>query len=338
MYVEEILNDSNYLKVLKQNLQGIKGLCRRYSQDWVFVTSGYEGSGKSTLTLQEALLLNPKFKPKRNGAWNIKDFILLNKKFRKSPGEIVFLDESARMFLSKESAQKTNILLVKIFISNRSFGLFHFLNIPNFFWLERYLREFRIRSLNYTFFDWTRPDRRLFAFYTKRDYTKILMDKRARFFIIDAERFRHTFRPSFIEEFAKINEDDPFWQEYTEAKESFQVDLLDEALEEAMKLEDKGKMGFHDKMPAEEFVKWLSAHYRIYRSALLKFNADIVCRDWHIMQNVFYDKLHEAVDLGYLVRLSKTRYRLTEKGLKLLEKEGIEGNKELTQQILTEGG
>lgn len=337
MKIDEILSNEDYLKTLKKNLQGIKEVTQKYKQDWVFVTSGYEGTGKSTLTLQEALILNKNFSPSRNCAWTIKDFILLNKKFMKSPGEVIFLDESSSMFLSKESSQKTNIILVKIFISNRSFRLFHFLNIPNFYWLEKYIREFRIRSLSYTFFDWTNPDRRMFAFYTKRDYTRILLDKRARVYVIDSDLFLSKYKPSFVEEFSHIDESEPFWKEYMEGKEGFQEDLLDEALEEAIKLEERKKIGFNEKMSAEEFLKWLASHYRIYRSALLKFNTDEVTKNWHIKDEVFIDKLHELEDLGYLVRIAKTRYKLTEKGLQIVNQEGIEGNKELTKEFLEEG-
>jgi len=337
MKIKEILEDKNYLKYTKKNLDGIKEFCERFKQDWVFVTSGYEGSGKSTLTLQEATYLNEKFYPSRNGAWNIKDFILLNKKFRKQRGEVIFLDESARMFLGKESAQKANILLVKIFISNRSFGLFHFLNIPNPFYLERYLREFRIRTLNYTFFDYTNPERRLFAFYTKKDYTKILLDKRARYYIIDSERFTKAFKPSFFEEFKQIDEDEKFWQDYMKCKERFQVDMLDEALAEAIKLEENRKLGFHEGMNPEEFLKFLASEYRLWRSALLKFNTEEVARRWMIKTEVFEDLLHVLRSEGYLERLSKTRYRLTEKGLRVIEAEKIYGNKELTKRLLVTG-
>jgi len=119
--INEVISNKDILPNFKQNLIGERNFCDRLQQDWVNVVSGGEGGGKSTLSLEEAVLFNPNFNPKEHGAWNLKQFIELSRKYRKEPHTIIFLDEAANLFLSKESAAKSNIILVKLFISNRSF-------------------------------------------------------------------------------------------------------------------------------------------------------------------------------------------------------------------------
>jgi|GEM_PF-2488560 len=318
--VRDLLEDKGYMSKLKRNLAQIKDFCSKFEQDWVFVTSGYEGTGKSTLTLQEALLVNEDFRPRKHGAWNIKDYIQLCLKYRKKPFTPLFLDEAVKMFLSKESQLKHNIILVKIFVSNRSFQHFNFLNIPNFFWLEKYIREFRIRSLNYTFFDWKDPNIRYFAYYSKKRYMRILMDaKKARVFILDPEVFIKKYKPNFLDTFKPLPKDCELWKEYIQCKEQFQVDLLQEALEEVMKWEERGKIGFNENTDLEEFLRFLCSKYRLLGTNWLKFKIEEVARETMTRTETIQDLVFALKAEDYIRNISRSRYALTEKGIKAVK-------------------
>lgn len=315
--ISEVIKNKNILPNFKQNLIGERSFCDKLQQDWVNVVSGGEGGGKSTLSLEEAVLFNPNFNPKEHGAWNLKQFIELSRKYRKEPHTIIFLDEAANLFLSKESAAKSNIILVKLFISNRSFQHHYILNIPSIFWLEKYIREFRIRSLNYVWIDWKNIEDRWFAFYSKQQYLNILMDsKKARLYTVNPTAFVRMYRPNFVEKYVGLQGD--LWDRYIECKEKFQVDLLDEAYEECLKLEEAKKIGFNDNLNPNEFFVWLWSHFNVQNSFTMKFSKMNVAAEAMIERDTASILVDNCVRDGFIYKIDRYSYMVTDKGKNVL--------------------
>lgn len=113
-------------------------------QDRVYVVSGREGLGKSTLALQLAYFLDPTF--------SINDIVFSAKTFarriREAPKfkSIVF-DEAFNGLSSKGSISKENKELVRLLQECRQRNLFIFIVLPSFFLLEKYVGIFRSTAL-----------------------------------------------------------------------------------------------------------------------------------------------------------------------------------------------
>lgn len=312
------LEDPKYLRTLKKNLVGIDGICREFKQDWPIVISGGEGSGKSTLGLLISFILNPKkFNIKKQMAWTLVDFIKLSQKYRHDPYKVVFFDEAVRLCFSREFMQKANIILVKLFISNRSFQHFYLINIPNFFYLEKYLREWRIKTLTLTYIDWIRPNVRYFSFYSKKRYRAILMNPKARTAIIDPDMFMKRHKPNFVEQFKELQ--GKVWDEYMKQKERFQDELLRESIEEAIKLEEKRKLGFHDKMNSDDLFVWLSANFRWGRTKFMNFTIEEAAKKAIVAKKLMNDLVNRLIEEGYFYARGRRTYEIKDKGMALIE-------------------
>lgn len=131
--------------------------------DSVFVVCGMEGSGKSTLMLHGMDYLGAE-------PWQIAldrvNFVKAIWKTKKQ--EQACLDEAGDALFSRDALSDFNKDLVKTYMVIRGKGLITFLVIPDFFLLDRYFREHRVRGLFYTY------RRGKFLFYTRKEIKKII--------------------------------------------------------------------------------------------------------------------------------------------------------------------
>ncbi|HIQ49974.1 MAG TPA: hypothetical protein EYH56_02135 [Nanoarchaeota archaeon] len=227
-------------EILLKNIQNIKDFVLSMDSDWVFANTGEEGSGKSMLSLYIAKKIEKKLNLRETVAFTMKEYLELVKKHRENPGKVLIFDEAVSSFFSRESMGKFNRVITKLFIINRSMNHIHILNIPNFYYLDVYLREHRIKTLLFSYYDLLN-NKRLSSWYgkeqiadlnnpEKKKYYRILMVKGAKF----VEKFRPIFHFSIdIEELSDIKE------EYEKLKVDFQTDFLTEAEKEIMQEEIK---------------------------------------------------------------------------------------------------
>lgn len=307
----------NYLKSFKANWNGIKTHCKDFNVDWVFVNGGIEGYGKSTWGIIKAFFLDPKFNFKKQNCNNLSQYVKITRKFRKEPFKVIIFDEAVRAFFSREFAYKSNVILVKLFISNRSFRHYHILNIPSVFYLDRYLREWRIKNFDYIYIEEKQdPNSRMAAFYSKINYIKILKNEaRSRFYMILPELFLRYYEPDFVEKFNKLPEN--IWEEmYEPEKEKIQDELLEEAYQEALKLEERKKLGFHEKMKPEDFFRWLGSRFR--EGFKLRFTVEKVARTAVTRTETINYLIGLCNDLGYMNKTAGNEWILTQKGLEIL--------------------
>jgi len=133
---------------LYKNLMHIKeGIKKKF--DGILVVDGMEGSGKSELAFQCALIINEDFNDK-DIFYSVDQFEewLENTKI----GSAGVWDEFALAGLSADALSSLQILLIKKFVLIRKKRLFIALVIPYFFMLQRYFAISRTRALihNYT--------------------------------------------------------------------------------------------------------------------------------------------------------------------------------------------
>jgi len=228
------------IDTLIKNIQGVKDFVKKMDSDWVFANTGEEGSGKSMLSLFIAKKLENKLNLKETIAFTMKEYIELVKKHRNNKGKVLIFDEAVSSFFSRESMGKFNRIITKLFIINRSFNHIHILNIPNFYYLDIYLREHRIKTLLFSYYDLLN-NLRMSSWYGKEQIAELNNPERKKYYrilMIKGKRFVEKFQPLFhfqidIEELRDIEE------KYKEMKADFQSDFLAEAEKEILQEEIK---------------------------------------------------------------------------------------------------
>lgn len=112
-------------------------------RDCVIAVSGVEGEGKSTYSMEQAMKINgPKFMLKRHfiySPYEVRDRI------RQMHGEAVTIDEGMEAFYKRNWNTQNNKLLNMIFSMCRKQNLAVLINIPNFWDLDPYYRNHRIK-------------------------------------------------------------------------------------------------------------------------------------------------------------------------------------------------
>ena len=112
--------------------------------DWdnFFCFSGDEGSGKSTVAQKLAKLLDPKF-TFDNIVYGFKDFE--SRVYSLPPGASILHDELGKSAFNRDAMKKVNKEIVKMAMVCRDQNKSLLSCIPNFWWLDPYLRDHRTR-------------------------------------------------------------------------------------------------------------------------------------------------------------------------------------------------
>lgn len=127
------------------DFQGFIDLLRRRMHadfDNVICLDGYEGSGKSTLGLFIALNLDPQFSADRV----IYDHEDWDWQFKIADKQRVFVfDEGGNLAFNRDFSAAPQKKLVKILMQIRQLNSTLIMCIPNFNWLDKYIRDHRTR-------------------------------------------------------------------------------------------------------------------------------------------------------------------------------------------------
>ncbi len=133
-------------EILTKNLDIIKNLINYKDYDWLHVVTGVEGTGKSTLATQLCLYIDPDFFEKDNIITNVSE---LKRCFRLSnKGSAILIDEGAPMFFSRDSMKKETKEATQLLRGLRGKNCFVCICMPDFFALDKYIREHRVGSLS----------------------------------------------------------------------------------------------------------------------------------------------------------------------------------------------
>ena len=301
-------------------LAGIREYCEKFNQDWVFCMGGMEGAGKSTLALKTAKALDPTFDIKKQLVDSLKEYSVLTKEIKNEPFKAIDFDEAVNAFFSRSAMEKANKILVKLFITNRSYRHFHFITIPSVFYLDRYIREWRVKTFTYSWIDWQYPNRRFFAVYHRKRYKQLIMGgKAAQKAMIDKDELMRRYKPNFVTSFERLNKKD--WAIYEKVKDKFQEGLLDEAITEATKLEVARKIGFHADTPLPEFLRWLIARYgySVSGELYLQFTQEQAREDAMTRTATISYLINSLISKRYIREIKRSEYRVTEIGAKFLK-------------------
>lgn len=133
------------MKYITPNAQGIRKILLKADLDWVHITDGYEGVGKTTFTWQLCKTVDPTF--------NTNHIIFTEDQFRHAiktskPGNAYMLDEGALILFKRDAMRKENKKIIRLLTTVRANNLFLAINAPDFLnLLDKYIIEHRVRSV-----------------------------------------------------------------------------------------------------------------------------------------------------------------------------------------------
>jgi len=131
----------------KQFAQGVRIILEQ-KQDRVYLITGREGAGKSTLTFQFAhyccKLMGKEFTLNKI-CFNSKQFADIIRNSQKN--DVIVFDEAFNGLSSKGALSKENKELIRLLVECRQRGLIVFIVLPSIFLLEKYVAIFRSHGL-----------------------------------------------------------------------------------------------------------------------------------------------------------------------------------------------
>lgn len=113
-------------------------------KDHFVCITGVEGTGKSTLGLQMACVIDPNFSIAQV-CYEPVHFVRAIKEVK--PGSCILLDEGCLFLFSREAMSDSNRLVVKLLTIMRQKNLVVIVCLPNFHILDTYLRDHRVQTL-----------------------------------------------------------------------------------------------------------------------------------------------------------------------------------------------
>lgn len=213
---------------LKENLDTAKKVI---TKDWdmIFCIDGYEGSGKSCLTMQIGYYCNQSltlshvvFTPKQ-----FQDAIINSRKY-----DVVIYDEAYTGLSSRAAMSMVNRILVKMLAEIRQKNLFIFVVMPTFFDLDKYVALWRSRALIHVYTA-ENFQRGYFAFYN--------IDKKKDLYILGKKFYLYSnVKPNFVGRFTNhytLNEDD-----YRKKKRNLSIQRESEEIERQQRAEIEDRL------------------------------------------------------------------------------------------------
>lgn len=224
-------------------------------RDHFICVAGKEGTGKSTLAIQLASVIDPNFRLDKICFRPI-DFI---KGIRYSqPGDCFVLDEGNLFLFSRESMSDENRFMVKLFALMRQRNLCVIICVPNFFTLDSYVRDHRVDSLIYL-------QRKAHLYVYVKKAIQIISKEGAKYKQIRGIRVPHgTYFPGYFNrELPKLN--DITVETYQKYKAQH-FDQFIEDLEEAV----QSKQGDPELISLKEASQLTGTHRKTLRAAITR--------------------------------------------------------------------
>lgn len=113
---------------------------QKQNDDALVVLDGPEGSGKSTVAFQLATAIQPDWEPETGLIIDYEDWESL---YDLGTGRVFVLDEGGDLMFSRDSMQRENKLVVRMFQMARIFNHIIIVCCPNIHWVDVYVRDHR---------------------------------------------------------------------------------------------------------------------------------------------------------------------------------------------------
>jgi excisionase family DNA binding protein len=188
---------------LENNAKGIRRAIIEGDIDWLHVTDGYEGAGKTTFTWQLCKAVDPTFNATKN-------IIFTEDQFREAlrhskPGQALMLDEGALILYKRDAMTKSVKKINRLLTTIRAKNLFLAINAPDFLnTLDRYTIEHRARSVACV------PMRGKVWWFSQPQISQITINPKTKKYKWPEPRFKDTFE--------KIDPESAQWKEYQRRK------------------------------------------------------------------------------------------------------------------------
>jgi len=124
---------------------------RQQDEDFIMLITGQTRSGKSTLAMEMAMLMDPEFEMERQVLFDMKE---LGKRIYESKGKVFILDEAIFDAFNREAMSMMNRWLIKIFTVCAERNHVIIMIIPKINWLDKPVKE-RISFMFYTMKQYT---------------------------------------------------------------------------------------------------------------------------------------------------------------------------------------
>lgn len=186
--------------ILTSNLEDASYNVLAHGWDWLHLNSGMERGGKSSFALEQCMFLSKRgLKFDWSEALSHVFFFephLAKKMMLLPPSSVIMLDEGGEMLMSRRALEHEVVNIVQTLMVYGARNTFLIINIPNWRWIDKYIRQSRVRSLCdvYTF---ARPvrvggatrfvrARGFYGFYSRRKVLKASQTE-----------YKHLGKPSF---------------------------------------------------------------------------------------------------------------------------------------------
>lgn len=134
---------------LDVEIEGFLPFCRHLERemareaDNAIVIDGYEGSGKSNLGILVSRTIKPDFNPGRESIYKMQDWH--NVFDANIKGRVYLVDEAGNILFSRDFASTDSKFIVKLLMQARILRATLILVLPSVFFLDRYVRESRMK-------------------------------------------------------------------------------------------------------------------------------------------------------------------------------------------------
>ena len=218
---------------LKENLKSIVRNCKWDHQDWIFLVTGMEGSGKSNLAISVASEMDPTFSIKEGMIYELGDYVNFLEKYRSVPFKALVFDEAISVLFSRQHATRESKAFIEFMNENRQLKHFMIFVVPSPFNIDIDIRERRFKTMLYVFHN--RKTRvRKYAFYSQRIMIQHMNDGMRKLFGNPTLFMRHA-PPLYVETFERMPK--KLRKKYKAAKMNF----LDGKYNELRRASDKSK-------------------------------------------------------------------------------------------------
>lgn len=186
-------------------LDSVREIITTKDYDWLHVIVGPEGIGKTSLGWSMCKHIDPDFNGHDDAVFSYKELVDAVDGYT---GKAILIDEGAMVFYSRESMNSVNKKAIKLMTAIRTKNLFIVICIPNFWILDKYIREHRVKTVSRV---------------VKRGWQWHFSPRTVKFFVRDKKRPIQTIWPPFdfrdsFPDASKLWPDE--WAEYKKKKES----------------------------------------------------------------------------------------------------------------------
>ncbi len=181
-------------KLHTQLVSKVRPNIHKKDKDWVGVIDGGEGSGKSVLAMQIAIVLDPTFNLSRC-CMTPEEFTRAIIKARK--GQCVVFDEAFTGLSSRASLTEVNRIIVSLMMEMRQKNLFVIIVMPTFFLLDKYVALWRAKGLFHVYLKRGKRGRWVY-FNNKKKKILYLLGKKMYNYSKPRSKFRGRFQDQYM--------------------------------------------------------------------------------------------------------------------------------------------